>query len=413
VKFVNYFGDPTRETPVNGGVARLLLAGYLVWKTVWFDWHDVLAAPYVGVEEYAFLVPDSPTILVVEKWLLVAALVCFAVGYRLRLASFLSATLLGHLAGVRFVYNTSGGVTAMFIAVYFLVFFGIYSHRQELSLDAVRRFGLEAHDDLVTRLKSSVRGTYRMDALRWSLVTLAVVYFGGGYTKLFPGLKLHWAAPDNLSRIILIQHTLYDPPTEFGMWLLEFPRLVGASAALTLVLEAGFLLVVLLGVGITPFVLGLYGMHAVILASMGIFFGDALVFLALFFSWDALHERLARDRSLDLVFDEHCFFCARSLYPLKLLDVAETVSFYSQSDAPEAYRERDDVDFSEAMYVFDGEEAYEGYYAFRELLRQYRTLSPLAAAMNLPLVEDVGTRVYRYVAANRNRHFTCAVDLDS
>jgi predicted DCC family thiol-disulfide oxidoreductase YuxK len=412
VKFVNYFGDPTRETAVNGAVARALLGAYLVWKTVWYDWHAVLSVPYVGVEEYAFLMPESPTVLVVEKWLLIVALGCFVAGYRLRLTSFASALLLGHLAGVRFVYNTSGGVTALFIGVYFLVLFGVFSHTQDLTVDAARRYSPGSLDELVSRLKSTPQRGYRMDALKWCLVVLAVVYFGGGYDKLFPGFRLHWAAPDNLSRIILIQHTLHGQPVDLGMWMLEFPRLVGISAALTLALEVGFLFAVLLGIGITPFVLGLYGMHVVVVASMGIVFGDAMVFLALFFSWDALHERLASDRQLDLVFDERCLFCARSLYPFKLLDTEETVSFYSQSDVPETYRGREGVDFEQAMYVFDGDQAYEGYYAFRELLRQHRVFSPLVAVMGLPVVRQAGERVYRYVADNRSRYFTCSVDLN-
>ena len=126
-----------------------------------------------------------------------------------------------------------------------------------------------------------------------------------------------------------------------------------------------------------------------------------------FAAFDRGYARLARDRELDLVFDQHCQFCVRSLYPFKLLDIAGTVTFYPQSDAPAAYEGRAAVEFSRAMYVFDDDDAYEGYDAFRELLRQNRLFDPLVWSMGLPPVRAAGHRLYRYVAANRGRQFSC------
>jgi predicted DCC family thiol-disulfide oxidoreductase YuxK len=415
VTFVNYFADKARDTPINDTAARFVLGAYLIWKMSWYDWHEVLEAPFVGTEEYAFLIPPTADVLVFEKYLLVVTLLAFMIGYRVRLAAFLSAVLVGHLAGIRFAYNTSGGVTALFIALHFIVFFGIFAHRQAGTVDAWRRTADESLDTLVSRLKASSRGTFSMDALKWSLVALAIVYFGSGWTKLFPGFRLEWAAPWNLSRIIRV-HThvheqLYLP--WFSDLMLQYPSLVGLSAAMTLVLEIGFLVAVLAGVTLTPVVLGLFGMHAVVLLSLGIFFGDVYPFLLMFLSWDRLYGRVVRDRELDLVFDERCFFCARSLLPFKRLDVNETVTFYSQSDVPARYRSREDVDFEEAMYVFDGEHAYEGYFAFRKLLSQFRIFAPFTWLMRRGPVEAVGTKVYERVAANRSRYFTCSVSLEN
>lgn len=415
MKFINYFADVTRPTPINDTVARLVLGGYLVWKTIWYDWHLVLEAPYVGTEEYAFLIPPTADVLVVEKYLLVVALLGFVLGYRLRLAAFVSAVLVGHMGGVRFAYNTSGGVTALFIATYFLVFFGIFAHRQSGTVDAWLRASEQSLDTLVSHLKSSPRGAFRMDALKWSLCALAIVYFGSGWNKLFPGLRLEWVAPWNLSRILLV-HTHVYPQQNFP-WvsdlMLQYPTVVGLSAAMTLVLELGFLVAVLAGVTLTPVVLGLFGMHLIVLLSLGILFGDVYPFLLMFFSWDLLYQRVVRDRRLDLVFDERCFFCARSLLPFKYLDVNDTVTFYSQSDVPARYRSREDVDFDEAMYVFDGERAYEGYFAFRELLSQFRVFAPFVWLMHRDVVESVGTKVYERVADNRSRYFTCSVSFES
>lgn len=418
--FVNYVRDPTRETPINGAAARGILGTYLIWKTMWYDWHEVLETPFLFTEKWALLVPESPAVLVVEKYLLVLALLAFVLGYRLRLSAFVSALLVGHLGVVRLVYNTSGGVTSLFIAMYFLVFFGLYRHTDELSLDAVRRKRDESLAALVSRLKSPTRATYRVDALRWNLLVFAVIYFGAGFDKLAKS-GLAWIAPENLSRTFLVRHAYYDPEiplgpidmvTPLGAWMLEYPVLIQASSVGTLALELGLLPAAILGVGITPFLLGIYGMTTVIWLTLGILFGDVYFFVAMFFTWDGLHERLARDRDIDLVFDERCSFCARSLYPFKLLDVDDTVTFYTQSDVPERYRDRETVEFEEAMYVFDDDRAYEGYYAFRELLDQFGIFRPLVSLMRFTPIERLGTRIYRYVADNRSRHFVCSVDAD-
>lgn len=410
LRFVNYVRDPTRETPINGAAARLVLGGYLIWKTMWYDWHDVLEAPFIGQDNYALFVPESPTPLVVEKYLLVVALLAFVLGYRLRLSAFVSALLVGHLGIVRFVYNPHGGVTALFIAIYFLLFFGIYRHTDELSLDAVRRTKDESLPLLVSRLNSSARGIYRMDALRWNLLVFAIIYFGAGFDKLAES-GLAWVGSENLSRIFLVRSILYEQtipvgPIElaspFGMWMTQYPLLVWLSTVGTLVLELGLLPAAILGLGVTPFFLGIYGMTTGIWLTMGILFGDVYFFMAMFFAWDALYERLVHDRELDLVFDERCRFCVRSLYPFKLLDVNDTVTFYSQSDAPERYRDRNEVDFKEAVYVFDDGQAYRGYYAYRELLSQFRVFFPVVLLMRLSPVDQLGIRVYRYVADNRS-----------
>lgn len=418
--FVNYVRDPTRETPINSAAARFILGGYLIWKTVWMDWHEVLEVPFVFVEEYAAFIPDSATLLVVEKYVLVLFLLAFILGYRLRLSAFVSAFLVGHLGAIRLAFNTSGSVTALFIAMYFLIFFGLYSHVDELSFDVIRRTRNESLPDLVSRLKSPTRSTYRMDGHRWSLLTIAIIYFGSGFDKLSQS-GLAWIDPENLRRILVERVVLYDSAlsvgsTEvaipLGAWLMEHSALVWASSVSTLVLEIGFLPAAILGVSVTPFVLGLYGMTTIIWLAMGIFFADVYLFLGMFFAWDRLHERLTRDRDLDLVFDERCYFCARSLYPFKLLDTNGTVTFYSQSDVPAHYSDRNEVDLERAMYVFDGDQGHEGYYAFRELLNQFGILVPIVLLMRLPPVEQIGSRVYTYIADNRSRHFVCSVDTD-
>jgi predicted DCC family thiol-disulfide oxidoreductase YuxK len=416
--FLNYVAHPVRDSPVNLAMARVVIAFYVVWKMGWMDWNVYLQVPFLGFEEYEFLVPHGfPQLLVVEKWLLIATVLLFAVGYRIRLTASFAAVLLGHLALLRFAMNGFGGGSAPFVAMYFLVFFALFSVEDELSIDGVRRTGHRSLESLVSRVKGPSADTFRMDALKYSLLVLGVVYFGSAFDKMFPNLSKfqpEWLMPYNLSRIITIFHTTRDQMFPFSHEVVNFPLLIFVFAAGAFVLEAGLLVAMLSKRSVTPFLVGLIGFKLSSIVLLGIFFGDAVVFFMMFFAWDTAYRYVASDRQLDVVFDERCYFCARSLYPFVLLDVKDRVTFYSQSDLPERYQNRPGVDFTTAMYVFDADGTpYRGYWAFRELLRQVRVFAPVVWLMGTWPVAAVGERVYEYVAANRSRHFVCSVDLEA
>jgi predicted DCC family thiol-disulfide oxidoreductase YuxK len=407
--FVNYFGDDSRPSPINLALGRAVLGCWLVWKTVYYDWSLMLSEPYraMAYSGYDVLIPlSAPWILTVEKWLLVAVVSLFVVGYRLRLTAFTSAILVAHLATIRKTLVSSGEVSALFIGSIFLLFFALYPDDDVLSLDGLRRVRSKSLGWLVSRLKSDEDHSYRMPSMTYSLLTLAILFFSTGASKVVDGGGLGFVVPDNLSRLVLLRSYVY-PWSDLGLVVVEYPFLGVLGGVGTLVLEFGFLVAVLAGVTITPLVLGLTLFTISNVVILGIFFVDNLFFLALFAAYDRVYARLAVDRDLDLVFDEHCLFCARSLYPVKLLDVTDSVTFYTQYDAPDEYAARPGVDFERAMFVFDGADTYEGYDAFRELLGQNRLFHPLAWLMARRPVRSVGRRVYRYVADNRSRHFAC------
>jgi predicted DCC family thiol-disulfide oxidoreductase YuxK len=401
---------------VNLAVARVVLAGYLIWKTLPYDWMLYTTSPFVGFETYQFAVPPWPELLVVEKWLLVGLLLLFAVGYRVRVTALAAALLVGHFAIVRFTLNTSGGSTALFFSAWYLLFFALYAHAEDhdLSVDAVRRTGERSIDELRDFLKSDEPRTYAMHPLRWSLLAFALIYFGAGVAKLYRG-GLAWFGPGNLSRNLLYYNEIAYHPLAVGSVLVDYPLVVTALAVGTVVFEVALLVVILLGLPIWPVVLGLFGMHAGVVLLMGMLFFDVVPMFAMFVAWDRLYARVVRSDELDVVYDEFCYFCARSLYVFKLLDINGTVGFYSQSDVPAVYRERDGtdgVDFNRAMYAFRDGVAYEGYDAFRQLLRQFTVFVPLAWVMGLGPVRMVGERVYREIAANRSQYFVCRIDAE-
>ncbi|WP_276272209.1 DCC1-like thiol-disulfide oxidoreductase family protein [Haloarcula litorea] len=410
--FVNYVADDERSSPINYAAARLVLAVWLVWKTVWYDWPRHVSVPFRAMagESYAWALPvGAPWLLTVEQWLLVGLLLLFAVGYRTRATGFASAALLAHLGVVRATLNNSGETKSLFLGSFVLLFFALYADDDALSVDGLRRTADWSIETLVERLKSDAGGRYRLRGLTYSLLLLAVLFFSTAVSKVVAGDGLGFVAPDNLTRLVLVRSYVY-PWYDAQLLLVEYPVLGTLGGVGTLVVEMGLLVAVLLGITVTPVVFGLATFTLSNVVLLGIFFVDNLFLLALFTAFDRVHARLALDRDLDLVFDERCRFCVRALYPFKLVDVAGSVTFYSQSDVPARYGDREDVDFGTAMYVFDDGTAHEGYDAFRELCRQYRTFLPLVGVMGLPPVRAVGRRIYRYVAANRSRHFTCDPD---
>ena len=95
------------------------------------------------------------------------------------------------MAGIRLSYNASGGTEALFLATYFLLLFGLYSDQDLLSVDAVRRTANASRTRLSRFLRGDGRRTYRMNALRLSVLTLGILYFGAGLSKIVrnPGLS--------------------------------------------------------------------------------------------------------------------------------------------------------------------------------------------------------------------------------
>lgn len=418
--FVNYVRDPWRASPINVGAARVIFGMYLLWNFGSMDFSDIHewhVSPGMG-EYLIFQPPFVQRLLPIEKAVLLVFLLAFLLGYRQRLTALVSALLVSHLATVMNAYTNSGRVNSMFIAGYFLIFFGLYAETDRLTVDTIRSATADSLDELNERLRSPHSGEYNMRILQLTLLTIAILYFGSAWNKIVfgsPGLSWEWMSPGNLGRWATSAQIYWDPPTRLGEFMLQHPILLSMGAVGTIVLEAGLLIAVVVGLPITPIIVGSLGMHTIVALALGPFFLDQYVFISLFLPWDTVNRYLGpdEDETFTLVYDEHCYFCARSLYPFKLLDVTNAVQFHSQYTVSDRYRTNEDVDFEEAMYAFDGEEVYAGYGAFRRLAKQFPVLIPAAWVMGWEPVARLGRRIYRYVAENRARHFTCKVDSDS
>ena len=426
--FVNYVWEPSRDSPINVAVARVILGSYLIWNFASVDfaalagWHVYLA------RRGSYMVFNSPSIqrlLPVEQVVLLCLLFAFVLGYRERLTALLSALLVSHLAIVLSTYSYTGRVNSMFIAAYVLIFFGLYAETDPLSLDTVRGAGPLDREELDRRLRSSLDGTHSVRILQLALLAVAILYFGSAWAKLVlgpGGIAWEWMSAGNLARWTISSLTYWEPLTRLGELMLQYPVSLSAAAVGTVVLEAGLLVVALLGLPITPVVLGLLGMHTVITLALGPFFFDQYVFLALFVPWDVLYRRVAPTRGTVVVYDGTRSAAIRSLYPFELLDANGVVQFRSQANAREHRREdghdaygsdvhlfADDAYESDVHLFADGVE-YAGYFAFRELLRRFPPFGPVAWLMDREPVEAVGTRLYGRIAGERGRCFVRPVE---
>lgn len=299
--FVNYVARPTRSSPVNLAVARVIVCVYAGWK--------VSTYPFSGLRDFPgslFLTnplaqqnrffAQPPGVLAWIPWEQAAIVVCLAmvaIGWRTGFAAAIGALLLAHLSGLNYLIINE---KTFLLTVYFLIFYGIYRAEDPLRLDAPRNASPPAPPN-----PTNPPAAHRMSALRLFLIAFAAIYFFAGFSKWKSGVMgLAWADADNL-RLILQHNALYHlhETPRAAAWILESDFLLASGGLATLFLELGFLVAVLARAPIAPFVLGLCGLHLAIAATMHLnYFTDMAVFHALFVPWDALAARCAAGRRL-------------------------------------------------------------------------------------------------------------------
>lgn len=392
--FINYVADAERPSPVNVSVGRVLLGSYLIWNVLSLDFRRIVAWPVYYTTRFTVFEPPAAEVVVpVEKAVLVLFLLCFTIGAFLRLSATVSAVLLFHLALLAHMKSFVGRVDSLFIAGYLLVLFGLYAHTDHLSVDAFRRTGGKTRGEIGSFLQSADEDAYDATVLKWILLVVAILYFGSAWAKSIYGPLASWATGWNLGRwTVVVQERLR--PTVIGDFFLEYPPLLWSAAVGTILLEGSFLVVTVLQLPITLLVLGLLSMHVIIAPSLGPFFFDQILFLLLFASWDGLYRSVVRDDSIHVVYDEQCDFCLRGLYMCKLLDIKDTIDFHPRSDSPTAVTAQLETSSESALYVVRDGRVFEGYHAFRELLRQFTVLNWVVWLLGRRSVTGIARRAF-------------------
>lgn len=288
--FVNYFACSSRPSGINRSCARALVGCYAAWKILSYSIDSLQEWPpflFRAHAHGAFLLAEHWLVLLpVEKWATVALLGFFVAGRGVRWMALASAILIGHMTALHYVVTNSG--STFLPAVYILVLFAIYHDADDFPSPTSRSPG--------TACAEGEPALHSMAVLKWSLLTISLLYFFTGYSKI-AAAGLDWTEPGNLTRMIhaeAIMHLDHIPPV--GWVIMQDPWLARLSSWGTLVLECGFLPAVVAGLPITPIVLGLLIMHTVIALAMRIVFFDQYVLFLLFVPWDRLWARAVKLR---------------------------------------------------------------------------------------------------------------------
>ena len=124
-----------------------------------------------------------------------------------------------------------------------------------------------------------------------------------------------------------------------------------------------------------------------------------------------------RDRSLVVLFDGGCPICRRTVRTLRRLDWLNRLQFADATNADIRRQVAPSLSLDDAMRQMNVVDAQGrlsgGYLAQLRIARQLPALYPLGVLGALPGVKQMGTVVYRYIAANRTRHGVCSDDLCS
>ncbi|KDE57950.1 hypothetical protein EL22_08450 [Halostagnicola sp. A56] len=413
--FINYFADDSRSSPINLAVARVVLGAYLLWRVVFLDWGFYQEWPRALNTGIDFLHRDVLlALLPYQQWLVAGLLVCFIAGYKIKWSGGLASLILLEMLSVKSTIYLSGTVESLFVCSYFVLFFAFFHDDDAMSVDAVIRTKESSLEQLNRFLKEGSDRSYRMRPFKWMLVVVGLMYLGAAWGKLLNGSFDIYLSGADLQRDILYNQVATGMSRPIGEFVVQHELLAWLGFVGTALVQSLFIVAVVLGVTVTPFVLGLIGFHVAVMLTLGLYFIDMVVVLSLFGAWDVAYRKLAADQTnaVQLVYDERCYFCARSLYFFKHLDINDSVTFYTQSDAPSELVDRDEVDLEKEMYLFRDGEAHGGYDAFRHLFKQFRIFAPITLLMAFPPVRMVGERIYEYIADNRDRHFVCSYDPD-
>lgn len=320
----------------------------------------------------------------------------------------------------------------------FLWSFGDFHHPETVPVIALGLLALSpagavlSVDDFRRRLRGVTSGAGTLDFdlkhvespyAGWALKLigwfLVLVYASAAYSKLstaglewFDGYTLRWyIARDGLR---------WNVPA--GVWLSGHHATVVLLSWMTLVVEAGFVLVMLFPVTrwlFLPMGAGFHlGIYYFIRAR---FFGWVAAYSALVPWRDGLERAASRlgrpSQPVVVLFDGACSLCRRSMVLARYWDWLERVQVRRLQDERGEDRRLAGLDpdaLRREMHVVapDGE-IRTGFFGFRRLLRELPPLWPVLPFFYLPGASRLGPAVYRRVAARRNRRLCdgdeCAV----
>ncbi len=107
------------------------------------------------------------------------------------------------------------------------------------------------------------------------------------------------------------------------------------------------------------------------------------------------------------LFDGYCVICQSTRRTIKALDWLHRVEFLDLHDADTVLARYPDLDYDELMgqihVVDENGEVFAGYYGTRRMLKEVPLGFPIWLLLQIPGMDWLGTRAYRFIARNRYR----------
>jgi len=264
---------------------------------------------------------------------------------------------------------------------------------------------------------------------KWSLLLiqwlLVLSYTSSFISKITRG-GFEWANGFTLQYVLIQDGLRWN--SDLALWLGQHHTLCWLLQWATLFFQGTFFLVmfipmaawIYLPIGIT--------FHTVIYVTMTAPFFEWVTLYVAFIPWERFIRWVSQNKMMikfigsrelsfrpEVLFDGQCPLCIRSMIRLKYFDWFDRLAFSDVtqrwSSLAITYPDRTLADYLQEMYVIlpNGTE-YKGYFAFREILKYVPPLWPLRTLFYLPFASTLGPKIYKFVAARRQRSLRCTVD---
>jgi hypothetical protein len=379
-----------KSTALNLAVARVAVAATLLWQ---IRLHDILVTtsldPALRVPFRIWgglalrLIAPPAGMKAIYAIFLVSGLLML-IGLFGRVASAVTAIGAVYLISFLFLYGKVDHIYHHLI--FFCVVCALFPSTDTLSLDAVLAAWREADGGRLRRSQPSLGYGY---ALRSMWVFVGLAYYFPGLWK-FSRAWLYWLSGktlhDNIARA-----GEFLPWTPVQLWLFRRPLLMSVSSALVVLFELGFIFAILFP-RLRPFA-GLLGLafHNATYLFLGIQFISLQSCYVIFFDWTAIFSWISRKLELGdatVLYDPQCKLCRRTAGTLAIFDWTNSLIFVPNAD----------LYFS---VVARNGRAGVGYEGYKLIAARVPLLWLFRPFMGLPGVQQLGTAIYRRVAASR------------
>jgi predicted DCC family thiol-disulfide oxidoreductase YuxK len=398
-------------TPGNLGFCRLLffaLMTWFYWKLDYTVWGNLPASfqnanPILIYKMLGLGVPAVATLAVMQAVFKVA-LVLACVGLLTRVSCFAALISGAYVIMVPHTFGKTGhGDGNLVLAMLILAFSRC---GDAWSIDAVIRSwrGARVRDRVMS-------GEYTWPTRCVWLLT-AMVFLAAGIAKLRLSGFSAWAMSDNMANVLLQHKYKSHPPTNWGVWIAQFPILYKTLAALTIIVEVAFPLALISRYARWVFVPSMFLMQVGIGLTMGVWFIQFMFIYLFWVPWDSIGRAIQRVaasiiQQRAVFFDGGCGFCRKTVAILDHLDVLDRTDLHDAvNDWAGICRRFPQLERSACLQdmhvVTESGQVYRGYDAYRSIAWSLPAAWVVLPILYLPPVRWIGWKVYRHIADHRH-----------